>query len=210
MSNNQCTVDFFKSTLFSAMMINILAVNIGWAQSLSTNQDDQRAPILQNPATPPLQDGTTEPNKPPRKIHRIGTVIDAPRNSVSIKSTDAGSMRRQPPKSTCTNCGIIDFINRIGQGNNLNAIASGVVAGTIAREVIRYAPQSTPYGAHLPHLIDGVHGHSGTIAHPNHQYHIGVTMSNGSQAIIALPDASHLQQGDRVQLIDGTIVVDRQ
>ncbi len=210
MPNNQCAVDFFKSTLFSALIINILAINIGWAQSLSTDQDNPQTPKSQNPATLPLQDNAPDPNKPPRKIHRIGTAIDAPRNSISIKSTDAGSMRRQPPKSTCTNCGIIDFINKIGQGNNLNAIASGIVAGTVAREVIRYTPQSMPYGTHHPHLIGGVHGNLGTIAHPNNQYNIGVTMSDGSQAIIALPDASHLQQGDRVQLIDGTVVLDRQ
>ena len=157
----------------------------------------------QNPSAP-----TETPsgiNRPPRVIHRVGTAIPAPRNSVSIKSTDAGHIPRQPAVSGCINCGVIDFIQRSTPGNALNAITSGVVAGTIAREVNRQLPY--PGIAH-PHYGAGIvtNASGGNITNP---YQVGITLHDGSQAIIALPDVSHLQQGDRVQLIDGAIVVDR-
>ncbi len=158
----------------------------------------------QNPSAPT----ETPPgiSRPPRIIHRVGTAIPAPRNSVSIKSTDAGHIPRQSAVSGCTNCGVIDFIQRSTSGNALNAITSGVVAGTIAREVNRQLPY--PGIAH-PHYGAGIvpNPSDGNITNP---YQVGITLHDGSQAIIALPDVSHLQQGDRVQLIDGAIVVDRQ
>ena len=46
------------------------------------------------------------------------------------------------------------------------------------------------------------------MVNPGHPYQIGVTMSDGRQAIIALPDAANFQQGDRVKLIDGVLVLD--
>ncbi len=145
-------------------------------------------------------------NRPPRVIHRVGTAIPAPRNSVSIKSTDAGYIPRQPAVSGCINCGIIDFIQRSTSGNVLNAITSGVVAGTIAREVNRQLPYP---GSSHPQYGTGIvpMPSDGNIA--TNPYQVGITLHDGSQAIIALPDVSHLQQGDRVQLIDGAIVIDR-
>ncbi len=150
------------------------------------------------PETPP------DLNKPPRTIHRIGTAISAPRNSISIKSTDAGAIRRQPTASGCTNCGIINSIDKIGQGSSMNAIAGGIVAGTVAREIIRQTPYSHPHGTDHPQVIGGSHERTG------HQHQIGITLDDGKQAIIALPEGTSFQQGDRVKWVDGTLVLDRQ
>lgn len=140
-----------------------------------------------------LPENLPEANKPTRKIHRIGTAIPAPPNAVSIKSTEAGVIRRPiSSPSGCMNCGAVDFIHQSPQGNQLNAIINGVVAGTVAREIIRpgtntQAPQN-----------------------PNYPHQVGITLNDGRQVIIGLPDASHLQQGDRVKLMDGTVVIDRE
>lgn len=199
-----------KLTIVSVIFLNTWTTHITFAQSLdTTDQNNQQAVRPQNPTTQPLSENPSDQSRPPRKIHRIGTAIPAPQNSISIKSTDAGRIRRQPPASGCINCGIIDFVNKIGQGPGLNAIAGGIVAGTVAREVIRQTPHAQNI-AH-PNTLGGIPGdYGGNMIHPGNPYQIGITMSDGSQAIIALPDASHLQQGDRVKLIDGVIVLDRE
>ncbi len=154
--------------------------------STNINQSDQSV-------TRALPKNLPEANKPTRKIHRIGTAIPAPPNAVSIKSTEAGVIRRPTSSpSGCMNCGAVDFIHQSTQGNQLNAIINGVVAGTVAREIIRpgtniQVPQN-----------------------PNYPHQVGITLNDGRQVIIGLPDASHLQQGDRVKLIDGTVVIDRE
>ncbi|TXI19375.1 MAG: hypothetical protein E6Q62_04285 [Nitrosomonas sp.] len=187
--------------------VTILAlesIHIAAAQVLSSDLNQQQQ--LQSSNLPPQTsvENLSDPNKVQRKMHRIGTAIPAPQNAVSIKSTDAGHIRRLPPVAGCSNCGIIDFVNKITQGSGLNAIASGVVAGTVAREVLRQSPHVP---GHHPHIMNH---QGGIIVHPDNQYQVGITMSDGKQAIIALPDASSLQQGDRIQLIDGVIVLDRQ
>ncbi len=186
-------------------LLGCLITNIAMAQAQPITNNPSDHTTAQNPSasaeTPP---GVT---RPPRIIHRVGTAIPPPRNSVSIKSTDAGHIPRQSAVSGCVNCGVIDFIQRSTSGNALNAITSGVVAGTIAREVNRQLPYPgmahSQYGTGIVPMPSG-----GNIA--ANPYQVGITLHDGSQAIIALPDVSHLQQGDRVQLIDGAIVVDRQ
>ncbi|MBL8497511.1 hypothetical protein ABF87_11465 [Nitrosomonas sp. JL21] len=195
--------------IFSAIILAIVVPCTARAQS-STDLN-QRSLESQPLATQSQPEEMVDQPRPSRKIQRIGTALGTPPGSVSIKSTDAGPAYRRPSRSTCSNCGIIDSINKI----NLNAIASGVVAGTIAREVIRQAPHQaytyphqsgSPYGGYPSTGV--IPGHQG----PNHsgQYQVGVTMPDGSQSIIVVPDVSHLQHGDRVQLIDGAIVLDRQ
>lgn len=209
MSKSRCAVDLAKLTIVSAIFLSTWTAHSTFAQTSDpTDQNNQQAARPQNPAIQPLSENPSDQNRPPRKIHRIGTAIPAPQNSISIKSTDAGRIRRQPAASGCINCGIIDFVNKIGQGPGLNAIAGGIVAGTVAREVFRQTPH--PHGLTHPNTPGGIPGDYGNMIHPDNQHHIGITMSDGSQAIIALPDASHLQQGDRVKLIDGVIVLDRE
>lgn len=209
MSNSHSTVDLAKPFFLIAIIFSILAVNSTFAQSTPTTQSSQQPSEPHNPITRSLPENPSDLNKQPRKIHRIGTAIPAPQNSISIKSTDAGAIRRQPSVSGCSNCGIVDFVNKIGQGPGLNAIAGGIVAGTVAREVIRQTPY--PHNINHPNTMGGIPGgYGGNVAHPGNPYQVGITMSDGSQAIIALPAASHLQQGDRIQLIDGVVVLDRQ
>ena len=209
MSNSHSAANLTKSVILMTIISGLFTTNSTLAQSSGTQQSYQQPARPQSPTTQSSPENRPDQNKPPRTIHRIGTAIGAPRNSISIKSTDAGAIRRQPPGSGCTNCGIVDFVNKIGQGPGLNAIAGGVVAGTVAREVIRQTPY--PHDINHPNTMGGIPGsYGGNVAHPGNPYQIGITMSDGSQAIIALPDASHLQQGDRIQLIDGVVVLDRQ
>lgn len=212
MLNIRSVVDLAKPVILAAGIFSILAANSAFAQSSHTTQSYQQPSEPHNMTTRPLPENSSDLNKQPRKIHRIGTAIPAPRSSISIKSTDAGAIRRPSPAPGCPNCGIIDFVNKLGQGPGLNAIAGGVVAGTVAREVIRQTPHAQ--GTIHPNTVGGISGgYGGNMGHPGHPdnpYQIGITMSDGSQAIIALPDASNLQQGDRIQLIDGVLVLDRQ
>lgn len=209
MPSSHSAVALTKLAMVSAIILSTFTGNITRAQSSDTDQNHHRPPNPQNLSTQSLPENPPELNRPSRIIHRIGTAIAAPRNSISIKSTDAGLIRRQPPMSGCINCGIVDFVNKIGQGPGLNAIAGGVVAGTVAREIIRQIPHAQ--GITHPGMIGGTLGGYGrNMVHPDNPYQIGITMSDGSQAIIALPDASNLQQGDRVRLIDGALVLDRE
>lgn len=208
MASENYAINFKKLSIVTIIVLSALDVNFIFAQATNTDYIQQQAPSSQNLTTQSLPENPPNLNKPPRKIHRIGTAIPAPPNSISIKSTDAGTIHRRPPASACSNCGIIDFVNKIGQGPGLNTIVSGAVAGTVAREVIRKTP--LPHGNH-PGTMGGIPGnYGGNMAHPDNPYHVGITMSDGKQAIIALPEASHLQQGDRIQLIDGMLVLDRQ
>lgn len=171
----------------------------------STPQHLQFDSLSQPSVVPPIprMKPTLNPDIPTmstRKINRVGTSIVGARNSVSIKSTDAGIMHRSPPAGSigstgsCINCGVIDFIEILGQGEGLNAIAAGVVAGTIARE-IGLRSNRLPY--------TGVGSGRGQ---QQHGHHVGITMQDGSQAIVVLPDASHFNRGDHVKLIDGVLV----
>ncbi|MBY0485271.1 hypothetical protein [Nitrosomonas sp.] len=204
MSNSLHVIDLAKLAVVSASIFSLFAVDITFAQSPNADHRNQPPSNSQNLTPQSAPESPPDLGRPPRTIHRVGTAISTPRNSISIKSTDAGIIPRQPPASGCINCGIVDFVNKMGQGNNLNAIASGIVAGTVAREIIR------PHGTNQPDTADGMPGdHGGNMANPVNPYQIGVTMSDGRQAIIALPDAANFQQGDRVKLIDGVLVLDR-
>mgnify|MGYP003386101022 CR=1 FL=1 len=204
MQSNFYVIVLAKFAVISTGILSMFTVDITFAQSPNAEHRNQPPSNSQNLTPQSAPDSPPDLSRPPRTIHRVGTAISTPRNSISIKSTDAGTIPRQPPTSGCINCGIVDFVNKIGQGNNLNAIASGIVAGTIAREIIR------PHGTNQPDTTGGMPGdHGSNMANPVNPYQIGVTMSDGRQAIIALPDAANFQQGDRVKLIDGALVLDR-
>ncbi|UJP05955.1 MAG: hypothetical protein LZF61_02970 [Nitrosomonas sp.] len=159
-------------------------------------------------AQPAPNDSSDRDQKPPRSVQRIGTAIPPPRNAVSIKSTDAGAIPRRAPVSGCTNCGMVNFVHQMTQGSGMNAIVSGVVAGTIAREVIgRLPPQAGHHPGYGGHFHDSHYG-AGAVT-PVHPYQAGVTMDDGRQVIIAIPEGSGLQQGDRVKWVDGVLVLDR-
>lgn len=205
MLSSRSVLNTVKRLIGSAIIFSICVPAVVFAQSTVAEQNhpplqSQRLTTQPSPESPP------DVNRPPRTVHRIGTAIGAPRNSVSIKSTDAGAIPRQPAASGCINCGVINFINRIGQGSGLNAIAGGVVAGTVAREIIRQNPY--PPGTNYPGAVNGVP--AGNTLQPHDQYQIGITMNDGKQAIIALPDAANFHQGDRIRLVDGVLVPDRQ
>ncbi len=205
MSNNHHDVNL--ANIASIIICSLFVVNMTYAQPTQTNNSYPH-PNTPNPTTSSLPENPPDLNRLPRSIHRTGTAIGA-RNSISIKSTDAGIIHRQPTASGCINCGVIDFINKVSQGGGLNAIANGVVTGTVAREIARYAhyPHDTNYHPIMP---GGAQNHDGGyITQPSNQYNIGVTMKDGSQAIITLPDAANFHQGDKVKLIDGMLVPDR-
>jgi len=146
----RCIIIFlFLMTQFATTFIRA-QTSESYSNSVNANQSQQ-------PATSALPEQSPEPHKPARKIHRIGTAIPAPPNAVSVKSTEAGAIRRStPPSSGCINCGIVDSINPSLQDNRLNAIINGVVAGTVAREVIR--PGENTHSPQNPHFPIPLHG----------------------------------------------------
>ncbi|UJP03014.1 MAG: hypothetical protein LZF85_00675 [Nitrosomonas sp.] len=205
MSTSRSVLNTVKRLIGSAIIFSA-CVPVASAQSTAVEQNH---PQLQSQrlATQPLPENPPDINRPPRTVHRVGTAIGAPRNNVSIKSTDAGAIPRQPAASGCINCGVINSINRIiGQGPGLNAIAGAVAAGTVAREIIRQNPY--PHDTNYPGAVNGAH--MGNTTQPHDQYQVGITMNDGRQAIIALPDAANFHQGDRIRLVDGVLVPDRQ
>lgn len=205
MLNKYYNVDFKSLVIAVNLVASALYANSSFSQTTNTEHHYRLPPRTQNLTPQSLPEIPPDLNKPPKTIHRIGTAISAPRNSISIKSTDAGVIRRQSPASGCINCGTINSINKIGLGSNMNAIAGGVVAGTIAREVIRHAPYS--HDTDHSQIIDGRDERN--IAYPGNQYQIGITLDDGRQAIIALPEGASFQQGDRVKWVDGTLMLDR-
>lgn len=206
MPSSHSAVDLAKLFISITIILHIFVANIILAEELESSHP--QSPKTEDQATQPFLDSLTDSKRGGSKIiHRIGTSSGKARNSVSIVSTDAGLIHRQPPVSGCTSCGIVDLVNKIGQGPNLNTIANGIVAGTVAGEVIRQIPY--PHVPNHPTVIGTIPSSQAEhIIHSASQHHVDVTMSDDKRTIITLPDASHLHRGDRFKLIDGSLAVD--
>lgn len=170
------------------------------------NELPQQQKTLSTRSLPPTPGIKPDPHMPVRTMQRTGTAIVGARNSVSIKSTDAGIVHRPAApsaplsplpqsESNCINCGVIDFIT-IAQSNAINAMASGIIAGTIARKIGEHGahPQTDHTSGRHPHQEQ----------HRQH-YHVGVTMQDGSRQVIMVPDITGLHRGDIIQLKDGVL-----
>ncbi|SNX59953.1 hypothetical protein SAMN06296273_1404 [Nitrosomonas ureae] len=209
MSNSYPITELRALVIAISLVLGAFHASFTFSQMTDNEHNHSLPPKTQNLTTQSLPPNTPLDSKPPRTIHRTGTAISAPRNSISIKSTDAGAIRRQSPVSGCTNCGIIHSINKIGQGFGMNAIAGGIIAGTVAREITRQIPH--PHNPDYPQTpIDNYYNQEGNIIYPGNQYQINITMDDGRQAIIALPEGASFQQGDRVRWVDGALILDRQ
>lgn len=144
----------------------------------------------------------SEPNMTGKTIDRTGTAFSG-RNSVSIKSTDAGRIPRYQQNSGCINCGTVDFINVIGQGGGIDLITGGIISGVIRNKVIRHG-QNQHYPVD-PRISGNMHqDHQPT--HDATHYKIGVTMDDGTQSVITHQHAPNFHRGDRIKLIDGEFV----
>ncbi|NBQ70740.1 MAG: hypothetical protein EBU46_18675, partial [Nitrosomonadaceae bacterium] len=99
MLTSRSVLNAIKGLIGSTLIFSVCAPAIAFAQSTATEQNHPQSQS-QHLATQPAE---TPPdvNRPPRTVHRIGTAIAAPRNSVSIKSTDAGAIPRQPATAGC-------------------------------------------------------------------------------------------------------------
>lgn len=209
MSNSYPISELKALVIIISLVLGTFHASFTFSQMIDSEHNHSLPPKTQNLTTQSLPSNIRLDSKPPRTIHRIGTAISAPSNSISIKSTDAGAIRRQSPVSGCINCGIINSINKIGQGSGMNAITSGIVAGTVAREIIRQTPH--PHNPDYPQAPgDNYYNQGGNIIYPGNQYQINITMDDGRQAIIALPEGASFQQGDRVKWVDGALILDRQ
>lgn len=171
--------------VFSIISLSVM-VEIGSAVAQSSQS------IASNPAHQP------EANMTGRAIDRTGTAFSG-RNSVSIKSTDAGRIPRYQQNSGCINCGTVDFINVIGQGG-IDLITGGIISGAIRNKVIRHGQdQHYPIDPRLGGNMHPGHQHNNDTT----QYNIGVTMDDGTQTVITHQDAPNFHRGDRIELIDG-------
>lgn len=205
-----------KKTCLHAVLISMIIFFASQHAAAQTgdvydqNELPQQQQTLSTRSLPPTPGIKPDPHMPVRTMQRTGTAIVGARNSVSIKSTDAGIVHRPAAPSAplsplpqsgsnCINCGIIDFIN-IAQGNAINAMASGIIAGTIARKIGEHGahPQSDRTSGR--HAYQG----QGQGQHQQH-YHVGVTMQDGSRQVIMVPDITGLHRGDIIQLKDGVL-----
>lgn len=176
------------------MLIWSLSSNHALAQSRSLSSKMTHIPVEGNAQPPailkrydtiaiPIPIPKPDPDMSVRAIHRIGTAFKG-RSSISIKSTDAGMIPRHYPASGCTTyCGATDFIT---QGTSLNAIAAGVIGGTIARKINR--PDSYP---HTTNYDDA-----------------DIIMRNGTQTTIVFPDNPDFRRGNRIKRIDNMFAPD--
>ncbi len=162
---------------------------------------EQNSPNRQNHTITPRR--KPEFNMPIRTVSRVGSTFPS-RNSVSIKSTDAGIIRGYQQPSECMDCGIVDFI---GPGYAADIIAGGIIRGVIASKIFRGE-------AHKDHPTDTNMGrgtyppdHHFNGGRANHlmNYDIGITMDDGTQTIIKQQTAPHFHSGDKVKLIDGVL-----
>ena len=184
---NSQNVAHFKTTI---MVFSFISFTVMMGTERAVAQSSQS--IAPNPAHKP------EPNMTGRAIDRTGTAFSG-RNSISIKSTDAGRIPRYQQNSGCINCGTVDFIDVIGQGG-IDFITGGIISGVIRNKVIRHGQDQ-----HYP-----IDPRSGGNMHPGHQhnndttqYNIGVTMDDGTQTVITRQGAPNFHRGDRIELIEG-------
>ncbi|MDH5551843.1 MAG: hypothetical protein OEX82_00765 [Nitrosomonas sp.] len=188
-SQNVARLTITKIVFFIISVAFVIGVENAFSQSTQS--------IAPNPAQQP------EPGMTGRAIDRTGTAFSG-RNSVSIKSTDAGRVPRYQQSSGCINCGTVDFINVIGQGG-IDLITGGVISGVIRNKVFQHGQGQHPHYPTNPQLNGNIHP-----GHPSNQeqthYKIGVTMDDGTQSVITHQHAPNFHRGDRIELIDGEIV----
>ncbi len=187
-SQNVARLKLTKMVFFAILFAFIIRAENAFSQSSQS--------IASNPAQKP------EPSMTGRAIDRTGTAFSG-RNSVSIKSTDAGRVPRYQQNSGCINCGTVDFINVIGQGG-IDLITGGIISGVIRNKVFQHS-QGQHYPA-SPQPYGNTHPHH----HPNQEqshYKIGVTMDDGTQTVITHPTPPNFHRGDRIELIDGEFML---
>lgn len=188
-SQNVARLKITKMVFFTISFAFIIGVENTFSQSTQS--------IAPNPAQKP------EPGMAGRAIDRTGTAFSG-RNSVSIKSTDAGRVPRYQQNSGCINCGTVDFINVIGQGG-IDLITGGIISGVIRNKVFQHGQGQHQHYPMNPQLNGNTHpGHQ-----PNQEqthYKIGVTMDDGTQTVITHPNPPNFHRGDRIELIDGEFV----
>lgn len=180
------TIDSFIFTLLIMGLVATVAATNALAQSSQSIAPNDQA----------------NPNMTGRAIDRTGTAFSG-RNSVSIKSTDAGIVPRYQQNSGCINCGTVDFINVIGQGAQNDFITGAIISGAIRNKIFRHGQDQ-----HYP-----IDPRMGGNTHPDHQqdnasthYDIGVTMDDGTQTVITHQNAPNFHRGARIKLIDGEFV----
>ena len=147
-----------------------------------------------------------ESNMPMRTVNSAGSTFSG-RNSISIKSTDAGIIPRYQHPSECMDCGIVDFIGpRYAAGIIAGGIISGVIGSKIfRREAHKYPPTDTDMGRGRGRGTYPDHHFNGGRANHMMSYDIGITMDDGTQTIIKQQTAPHFHSGDKVKLIDGVL-----
>lgn len=144
-------------------------------------------------------------NMPTRTVNRVGSTFSG-RNSISIKSSDAGITPRYQQPSQCMDCGVIDFVNVIEPGYAAGVISGGIISGVIGSKIFRrdahkYHSTDTDMGKNS---FPGHHFNGGPANHMMNDDN-GITMDGDTQAIIKQQTAPHFHRGDRVKLFDGVL-----
>lgn len=124
-------------------------------------------------------------NIPKRVVDGVDSTFSG-RNSISIRSTDAGIMPIYQQPSECMNCGIVDFFE---PGYAASIISGGIISGVIGSKIFRRETHKYP----------GRHFNGGLVNY----YDIGIAMDDGTQTIIKQQSAPYFHSGDKLQLNDG-------
>lgn len=144
--------------------------------------------------------------------HGTGSALSG-RDNVSLKSTDAAAINptyQQPP--VCINCGFMDFADVFAPGGAAAILYGGIISGVIGSKILgkeahRYHPTDAPMSKgtfpSIRHFNDGPANHM-----INRNF--GITVDNGTRAVIQQPAAPYYYSGDEKLLMDGQLKLNNQ
>ena len=119
-------------------------------------------------------------------------------------SADGNSGPAQKLAMTCANCGVVESVSAIevkGQGSGIGAVAGGITGALLGKGNGRTAVTvlGAAGGAYAGNEIEkNTHKHT--------SYRIRVRMSDNSIRTLYQREAPGVSSGDRVKIVDGTVV----
>ena len=126
----------------------------------------------------------------------------------SYRESATSSASPTKPAATCSNCGVVSSINAIeqpGEGTGLGAIAGGVAGALIGSQIGQGQGTTVATiagaagGAYAGHQVEK------NVKKTKH-VEINVRMDDGTYKTFSQPNEAGLMVGDKVKIVDGTIV----
>lgn len=202
-------------TLFS---LAGLAVVTGVMPRSQAQMAAEQQPVVTTPTAQPGTAATTAstapvakaaPPAPAKVVHRT-----APKSAETARAAIPPLAAAEPPAApkaaapACRDCGTVESIRTVeeeGKGTGLGAIAGGVLGGVLGHQV------GGGRGKDLATIVGAAGG-----AYAGHQveksqrksqhYDVTVRLDDGSQRTVTYKEMPAWREGDRVKLMDGTLV----